>query len=99
MYPSMPCSTGVLCQHALQVVSQHALQQEGAIPACLAAGGAVPGRGGVTWSGGVCSGVGGLLPRGLPGGETPRTATAAGGTHPTGMHSCFIEFFLNFGKM
>ena len=30
-----------------------------------------------------------------PGGclvETPRTATAAGGTHPTGMHSCFIYF-------
>ena len=22
--------------------------------------------------------------------ETPRTATAAGGTHPTGMHSCFV---------
>ena len=23
------------------------------------------------------------------------TATAAGGTHPTGMHSCFILFFKN----
>ena len=36
---------------------------------------------------------GGLLLQGglLPGGggvETPLTATAAGGTHPTGMHSC-----------
>ena len=30
-----------------------------------------------------------LLPNGVPGGATPthRTATAAGGTHPTGMHS------------
>ena len=35
--------------------------------------------------------------------ETPRTATAAGGTHPTGMHSCINSnvllkgwFFLNF---
>ena len=25
--------------------------------------------------------------------ETPETATAAGGTHPTGMHSCFEVFF------
>ena len=38
--------------------------------------------------GGVCSGGcmvqwGGLV-------ETPPTATAAGGTHPTGMHSCFL---------
>ena len=31
-------------------------------------------------------GVPGL--RGVPGGDPPRTATAAGGTHPTGMHSC-----------
>ena len=56
--------TGV-SQHALQVASQHALQQGGA------------------WSGG--SAPGGCLV------ETPtRTATAAGGTHPTGMHSCSI---------
>ena len=62
---------GGVSQHALQVVSQHALQQGVcAIPGCLAAGGyAVCSRGGV------------------PGGP-PRTATAAGGTHPTGMHSC-----------
>ena len=25
----------------------------------------------------------------MPGGDPPGTATAAGGTHPTGMHSCF----------
>ena len=43
--------------------------------------------------GGVCSGgvpgPGGLL-RGVPGGDPPPpgTATAAGGTLPTGMHSC-----------
>ena len=40
------------------------------------------GPGGVCSRGGVCSG-------GVPGGD-PRTATAAGGTHPTGMHSCLI---------
>ena len=38
-------------------------------------------RGALSW-GGICS-------RGVPGGA-PRTATAAGGTHPTGMHSCFV---------
>ena len=48
---------------------------------CLVLGGASPG---------VC-----LLPRGclLGGGSwwrPPGTATAAGGTHPTRMHSCFI---------
>ena len=79
--------------HALQVVSQHALQQGGcAIPACLAGGipaclpmggcyPSMPCRGGL-----LLGGVPG--PRGVPGGDTPRTATAAGGTHPTGMHSC-----------
>ena len=44
---------------------------------------------GGAWSGGL-PGPGGGVPG--PGGglvETPpRTATAAGGTHPTGMHSC-----------
>ena len=43
---------------------------------------------------GVClstGGGGGMSgPGGVPGGEPPPpTATAAGGTHPTGMHSCF----------
>ena len=39
-------------------------------------------------------GGGGGLVLGVPGSggclveKTPRTATAAGGTHPTGMHSC-----------
>ena len=39
------------------------------------------------WSRGVCLVPGGcLVPRG--GWGPPRTATAADGTHPTGMHSC-----------
>ena len=89
---------GVLSQHALQVVSQHALQQGGgipaciaggipaclatggcAIPACLAAGGCLLPGGVCSW--GVCSWWGCLV-------ETPQTATATGGMHPTGMHSC-----------
>ena len=55
-------------------------------------------RGG-SWSGGllvgcVCSGGGGSGPGGgMPGGDSPGTATAAGGTHPTGMHSCFSRTF------
>ena len=49
--------------------------------------GGVPGPGGglVPGSGGVCS-------WGVPGGDPPGTVTAAGGTHPTGMHSCFANF-------
>ena len=48
---------------------------------------------------GVC-----LVP-GVPGGDPPpRTATAAGGTHPTGMHSCckiismYLVYFLQIYK-
>ena len=52
-----------------------------AIPACLAVGGSAPG--GCLVQGDAWSGRGCLV-------ETPWTATAAGGTHPTGMHSCFI---------
>ena len=40
---------------------------------------------GVSAQGGVCS-------RGVPGGDPP-TDTAAGGTHPTGMHSCISTGF------
>ena len=50
-----------------------------------------PGRsapGGGAWSrGGVCSR--GLVPGGCAWWRPPGTATAADGTHPTGMHSCF----------
>ena len=60
---------GGVSQHALQVVSQHALQQ--------------------VLEGGACSG-------GVCGGDPPgqQTATVADGTHPTGMHSCLINFYM-----
>ena len=44
--------------------------------------------------------LGGALFRGVhgPGGgvwwRSPSTATAAGGTHPTGMHSCVVKEFV-----
>ena len=45
--------------------------------------GGVPGLGEVPGLGGC------LVPGGgVPGGDPPGTATVAGGTHPTGMHSC-----------
>ena len=56
----------------------------------------VPGPGGGAWSRGEPAPRGVSAPRGSGPGwgclvEAPRTATAAGGTHPTGMHSCFCE--------
>ena len=48
--------------------------------------GVPPPGGGVSAPGGVWS-QGGACWR--PTHPTPGTATAAGGTHPTGMHSCF----------
>ena len=48
----------------------------------LSTGGVPAPAGGGLFLGGVCSWGG------VPGGDTPGTATAAGGTHPTGMHSC-----------
>ena len=61
----------------------------GGISSCLAGGYAIPACMGDAWSWGFCS-LGVLLPVGCLV-ETPPTATAAGGTHPTGMHSCFSE--------
>ena len=72
---------------------------------CLPRGGACPGgclvpggcllQGRVVPVGSVCSWVGACSRGSAPGGclvENPsRTATATGGTHPTGMHSCFEE--------
>ena len=56
----------------------------------LRGGGGVWSRGDV-WSRGVpAPGGGGSAPRGVPGGDPPGTATAASGTHPTGMHSCLL---------
>ena len=55
-------------------------------------GGCVHGPGGVhaprgdPWSGGL------HVPGGVPGGD-PTTATAANGTHLTGMHSCLVNFY------
>ena len=47
--------------------------------------------GGGAWSGGgACSQGGGVPGPGRCLVETPRMATAAGSTHPTGMHSCFV---------
>ena len=51
----------------------------------------VPGQFGGAWFGGV-PGLGGGVP--APGGEPPRMATAVGGTHPAGMHSCCISCYL-----
>ena len=48
----------------------------------------VPAPGGSSPRGRGCLLSGGLVPEGCLV-ETPTTATAAGGTHPTGMHSCF----------
>ena len=50
-------------------------------------GGVVPGPGGVVL------GPGGCLVE-----NPPRTATAAGGTHPTGMHSCFLLMNASWNK-
>ena len=36
-----------------------------------------------------------LLGGGGGGGDPPGTATAAGVTHPTGMHSCFVLSLVN----
>ena len=60
---------------------------------CLVWGRGVPGARGVPGPGGPGPGGclvpgGGSWSWGVPGGDPPRTATAAGGTHPTGMHSC-----------
>ena len=74
----------MLSQHALQVVSQHALQQGVPVP-----GGSAPGGGaarGGSAPGGACSG--GRVLR--PPTHRKQTATVADGTHPTGMHSCLI---------
>ena len=56
-----------------------------------------PGLGGSLLLGGAWSWGGSgpgrcLLQGGVPGGDTPRMATAAGSMHPTGMHSCCNTF-------
>ena len=56
------------------------------------------------WGGGWCLVLGGgACSRGVWSREclveTPRTATAAGGTHPTAMHSCFHAVFAKLSKI
>ena len=57
-------------------------------------GGSRPRPGGVAHnSGGVqAQALGGVSQHALRQTIPQQTATAAGGTHPTGMHSCFDEF-------
>ena len=62
----------------------------------------MPSPRGVPGPGCVCLVPGGYLvlggvpgPGGVPGGDIPQMATAAGGTHPTGMHSCVAISFHN----
>ena len=65
------------------------------VSVCPQGGGACSGGsapGGVS-AGGRCLLWGGLLPGDV---ETPVTATAAGGTRPTGMHSCLFVSFKNY---
>ena len=64
------------------------------MPAPGGCSGGVPALGGCLLWGGACSGgvptLGGVPA--LGGWRPPMTATAAGGTHPTGMHCCFVFF-------
>ena len=91
----MPCSRsgGGVSKHALQVSRPTPKGEvEGDLARRVPAPGAVPApRGCLFWGacswGGACSG-GCLLPRVC--GDPPVTATAASGSHPTGMHSCLL---------
>ena len=49
---------------------------------------------GGVWSRGGSGPGGCLVPEGGVAGGDPPTATAAGGTHPTGMHSCDVVVLL-----
>ena len=98
----------MLSQHALQVVSQHALQQVSGrgvwypSMSCRFPGPHPGGKFRGIWLGGggfrptpkgEVEGdlAGGCLLQGGCG-DPPVTATAAGGTHPTGMHSFRLKF-------
>ena len=100
---------GAVSQHALQVVSQHALQQgvgvsrptpRGEVEESGQGGLQANPQGGVSSStpGGLYTHTQGGLQAHTQGGvsqhalrQTPLwTATAMGGTHPTGMYSCYL---------
>ena len=59
---------------------------------CVHGGGGSGPREGVPAPGGGACSQGGSGPGGCLV-DTPQTATAAGGTHPTGMHSCVVNYF------
>ena len=82
------------------MVSQHALQVSRPTPRGKVEG---SGRGGLLGGGGLLRGVpalewgawlGGVVCSQGGCGEPPVTATAVGGTHPTGMHSCYHDVYL-----
>ena len=90
----------MVSQHALQVVSQHALQQGGLYPnmPCRFPGPHPGGKlRGLVGEGCLQAHTWGGVSRPTPRGCIPActeadpslVATAAGGMHPTGMHSCF----------
>ena len=77
------------------MVFQHALQVSRPTPKGEVEGSwgvSRPTHKGVLAPGGACSSRGLLQQGSAPGGvwRPPPTATAAGGTHPTGMHSCLL---------
>ena len=98
---------GVVSQHALQVVSQHALQvsrptPRGEVEVSGLMGSPGPHLGGLKPTPrGFQAHTQGVLQAHTQGGipacteaDTPspkKTANAAGGTHPTGMHSCYYS--------
>ena len=71
----------VLSQHALQVVSQHALQQGGAIPACLAVGGCYPSM--------HCRWYNSIPSRGVSWGVPGPGVSTPGGVCPSVMAFCY----------
>ena len=96
----------LVSQHALQQVSRGGSARGGGGAwswgvcswGCLVPGGWVCSREGcglLVWSlgrGATTKGHHTRRPPGVPGGDAPGMATGAGGTHPTGMHSCCLLF-------
>ena len=98
-YPSMPCSMpcsrspvwGVVSQHALQVsrlTARGEVEQSGQRGLQAHTQGEVEGSG----LGGLQAHTQGCIPACTE--ADPPTATAVGGTHPTGMHSCLRLIFI-----
>ena len=78
--------TGV-CHFVIRgVASSRGVHGPGGV--CMVPGVCVHGLGGAWYRG--KHGTGGKHGPGVVHGDPPRTATVAGGTHPTGMHSCVV---------